>query len=41
VTIVLDMHCFAKMVDGKESSANVFDLFDLAMMIWKMALVTS
>ena len=41
VTIVLDMHCFSKMVDSKESSTSRFDLFDLAMMMWKMAVVTS
>ena len=41
MTIVLDMHYFSKMVDNKESSANWFDLFDLAMVIWEMVVVTS
>lgn len=41
MTIVLDMHCFAKMVDSRESLANWIDLFDLAMMKWEMAVVTS
>lgn len=38
---MLNMHYFAKMVDNKESSANWFDLFDLAMVIWGMVVVTS
>lgn len=36
-----DMNYFAKMVDNKESSANWCDLFDLAMVMWKMATVTN
>ena len=38
---MLNMRYFAKMVDNKESLANWFDLFDLAMVIWGMAVVTS
>ena len=33
VNIVLDMHYFAKMVDSKGSLGNLFDLFDLAMLM--------
>jgi len=32
------MHCFANMVESKESSAN---WFDLAMVMWKMVVVTN
>ena len=38
---MLDRHCFAKTVDNKESLANWFYLFDLAMMIWEMVAMTS
>lgn len=38
---MLNMRYFAKMVDSKESSANWFDLFNLAMVTWGMAAATS